>query len=36
MNLSEVGSDARDKIDLAEDRNQWRVYVRAVINLGIP
>ena len=34
MDLREVSCDPRDWIALAEDRNQWRAYVRAVMNLG--
>ena len=33
MNLREVGLDW---ISLAEDRDQWRAYVRAVMNLRVP
>ncbi|KAJ4438366.1 hypothetical protein ANN_14308 [Periplaneta americana] len=33
MDLKEVGYDGRDWIDLAQDRDQWRAYVRAVMNL---
>ena len=36
MNLREVGCDPGDWIDLAEDRDQWRAYLRAVMNLRIP
>ena len=36
MNLREVGCDPGDWIDLAEDMGQWRVYVRAVMNLRVP
>ena len=36
MDLREVGSDPRDWIALAEDRDQWRAYVRAVMNLRVP
>ena len=36
MNLREVGSDPRDWIALPEDREQWRAYVRAVMNLRVP
>ena len=33
--LREVGCDPRDWIALAEDRDQWRAYVTAVMNLRI-
>ncbi|KAJ4431153.1 hypothetical protein ANN_19748 [Periplaneta americana] len=33
MDLKEVGNDDRDWINLAQDRDQWRVYVRAAMNL---
>ena len=36
MNLREVGCDHGVCIDLAEDRDQWRAYVRAVMNLRVP
>ena len=36
IDLREVDYDPRDWIDLAEDRDQWRAYVRAVMNLRIP
>ena len=36
MNLRAVGCDPRVWIDLAEDRDQWRAYVRAVMNLRVP
>ena len=36
MNLREVGCDPGEWIDLAEDRDQWRAYVRAVMNLQVP
>ena len=32
IDLREVGCDPRDWVDLAEDRNQCRSYVRAVMN----
>ena len=32
----EVGCDPGEWIDLAEDRDQWRAYVRAVMNLRVP
>ena len=36
MDSREVGCDPRDWIALAEDRDQWRAYVRAVMNLRVP
>ena len=36
IDLREVGCDPRDWIALAEDRDQWRVYVRVVMNLRVP
>ena len=36
MYLREVGCDPGEWIDLAEDRDQWRAYVRAVMNLQVP
>ncbi|KAJ4448897.1 hypothetical protein ANN_00289 [Periplaneta americana] len=35
MDLREVGYDDRDWINLAQDRDQWRAYVRAAVNLRI-
>ena len=36
MDLREVGCDLGDWIDLAEDRDQLRAYVRAVMKLRVP
>jgi hypothetical protein len=36
INLREIGWDGGDWIDLAEDRDQWRALVRAVMNLRVP
>ena len=36
MDLREVGCDPREWIALAEDRGQWRAYVRAVMDLRVP
>jgi hypothetical protein len=36
MDLREVGWDDRDWIDLAQDRDQWRAHVKAVMNLRVP
>ncbi|KAJ4435351.1 hypothetical protein ANN_17964 [Periplaneta americana] len=35
MDLREVGYDDREWINLAQDRDQWRVYVKAAMNLRI-
>ena len=36
MDLTEVGCDPIHWIALAEDRDQWRAYVRAVMNFRVP
>ena len=36
IDLREAGCDSGEWIDLAEDRDQWRAYVRAVMNLRVP
>ncbi|KAJ4429997.1 hypothetical protein ANN_22201 [Periplaneta americana] len=36
MDLKEVEYDDREWINLAQDRDQWRAYVRAAMNLGVP
>ena len=36
MDLREVGCDPRDWTALAENRDQWRAYVRAVMNRRVP
>ncbi|KAJ4426336.1 hypothetical protein ANN_27150 [Periplaneta americana] len=36
MDLREVGYDDREWINLAQDRDRWRAYVRAAMNLRIP
>ncbi|KAJ4445250.1 hypothetical protein ANN_07051 [Periplaneta americana] len=36
MDLREVGYDDRDWINLAQDRDRWRAYVRAAMNLWVP
>ena len=36
MDLREVGCDPGEWKDLAEDRDQWRAHVRAVMNLRVP
>jgi hypothetical protein len=36
MDLREVGYESMDWIDLAEDRDRWRTFVNAVMNLRVP
>jgi hypothetical protein len=36
MDLREIGWGGKDWIDLAEDRDQWRALVKAVMNLRVP
>jgi hypothetical protein len=36
MDLREIGWDGMDWIDLAQDRDQWKALVRAVMNLRVP
>jgi hypothetical protein len=35
INLREIGWDGMDCIDLAQNRNQWRVLVNTVMNLRV-
>ena len=35
LDLREVGCDSGDWIALAEDRDQWRAYIRTVMNLRV-
>jgi hypothetical protein len=36
IDLREIGWDGMDWIDLAQDRDQWRVLVSAVMNFRVP
>ena len=36
MDLREMGCDAGDWIDIFQDRDQWRPYIRTVIKLWVP
>jgi hypothetical protein len=36
MDLREIGWDDMDRIDLAQDRDQWRALLNPVINLRVP
>jgi hypothetical protein len=36
VDLTEIGWDGMDWIDLARDRDQWRALVNTVMNLPVP
>jgi hypothetical protein len=36
MDLTEIGWDGVDWIDLVQDRDQWRALVNTLINLRVP
>jgi hypothetical protein len=36
MDHREIGCDGGDWLDLAQDRDQWRALVKAVMNLRVP
>jgi hypothetical protein len=36
MDIREIGWDGMDYIDLAQDRDQWRVLANTVMNLRVP
>jgi hypothetical protein len=36
MNLTGIGRDGMDWIDLAQDRDQWRALVNTMMNIRVP
>ena len=36
MNFEEIGNNAGNWVDSAQDRNYWRALVNATLNLGVP
>jgi hypothetical protein len=36
MDLTEIGWDVMDWIDLAQDKERWRALVNTVMNLWVP
>ena len=36
MDIKEMGINTRNWVDSAQDRNYWRVFVKAVFNLRVP
>jgi hypothetical protein len=36
MNLRGIGWDGMGRIDLAQDRDQWRALVKTALNLRVP
>ena len=36
MDLEEIGINAGNCVDSAQDRNYWRAFVNAVLNLRVP
>jgi hypothetical protein len=36
MELREIGWDGMDRIDLTQDREQWRALVNTLMNLRVP
>jgi hypothetical protein len=36
MDLTEIGWDGMDWIDLAQDRDRWRALANTVMNLRVP
>jgi hypothetical protein len=36
MDLRDIGWDGMDWIELAQDRDQWRVLVNTVMNIRVP